>query len=100
MRVDEVTGKPYRAHHALWTMQDDGKQIPLWFDMDRVARPTLQKYAFQRRQHLVGGAVQLTLGLDHWNRVHPGEEPVTIEPDLTDDVEWAKNAPEDLKKAI
>jgi hypothetical protein len=33
------------------------------------------------------------------NRVHPGEEPVTIEPDLTDDVEWAKNAPEDVKKA-
>ena len=98
VRMDEVTGKPYRAHHARWDMQD-GKQIPLWFDMDRVTRPTLQKYAFQRRQHLVSEVVQLTLSLDHWNRVHPAEEPVRIEPDFTDDVEWAKNAPEDLKKA-
>lgn len=30
---------------------------------------------------------------------HPGEEPVTVEPDLTDDVEWAKNAPEAVRKA-
>ena len=97
IRYDAVTGRPYRANHARMTDRD-GKQIPLWFDMDKVQRPTLEKYVFQRRQHVVQEMLQLTLDLDHWNAVHPNEEPVNAEPDLTDDIEWQKNSPDEGDK--
>jgi hypothetical protein len=94
MRIDDVTRKPYRAHHARMTMRD-GKQIPLWFDMDRAGRPVVQGYATQRREHIVGEVWQLTLDLEHWSRVHPNEDPVTVPPDMTMDIELKRNVPDD-----
>ncbi len=97
MRIDEATGKPYRAHHARMTMRD-GKQIPLWFDMDRAGRPVVHMYATQRREHIVGEVWQLTLDLEHWSRVHPTEQPVKVPPDMTMDIELKRNAPDDEEK--
>lgn len=48
-----------------------------------------------RRQQMVGDAFQLALDADHWNNVHSNEEPIQIQMDFTDDVEWAMNAPVD-----
>jgi hypothetical protein len=44
------------------------------------------KSAFARREQVVGDMVQLTLDLDHWNRVNPNEEPIRVETDITPDV--------------
>jgi hypothetical protein len=49
----------------------------------------------QRREQMVGDGLQLSFDSDHWNRIHPDEEPIKIELDFTDDVEWRKNAPDD-----
>jgi hypothetical protein len=43
--------------------------------------------------------VQLTLDADHWNGIHPDEEPIDIPADLTDDVQWRLNGPDEMQKA-
>ena len=48
---------------------------------------------------MVDDGFQLTLDLDHWNRVHPDEEPIDLPMDLTLDIEWRKNTPDDDDKA-
>ena len=50
-----------------------------------------------RREQMIGDALQLTLDLDHWNSINPAEEPITADLDLTDEVEWRKNAPDERK---
>mgnify|MGYP000792002200 FL=1 len=45
------------------------------------------KSAYARREQVVGDMLQLTLDLDHWNRVNPNEEPIIIETDVTPDIE-------------
>lgn len=72
-----MTGNPYRAHHAYYD-DADGRQLPLWFDLDRAKCDRVVKYVYQRRQHIVQEAVQLTLDLDHWNSVHPTQQPVSM----------------------
>jgi hypothetical protein len=37
--------------------------------------------------------------MDHWNSIHPDEEPIQIPMDLTLDIEWRKNAPDEDGKA-
>jgi hypothetical protein len=48
---------------------------------------------------MVGDALQLTLDVTHWNRVHEGEDPIVMPLDFTDDVEWRLNAPDQDDKA-
>jgi hypothetical protein len=98
IRYDKKTHQPYHANRAR-TILENGKQIPLWFDMDRAGRPVVEKYSMQRREHVFGEIFQHVLDLDHWNRVHPSEAPVQFELDFTDDVEWRKNAPDQEKEA-
>ena len=38
--------------------------------------------------------MQLTLDVDHWNRVHEVEDPIVMPLDFADDVAWRLNAPE------
>ena len=64
VRYDEVTGRPYRANHAFTTVKKS-QNVGRWFDLDDVPRTTMDKYRFQRQQHLVGGGVQLSFDFDH-----------------------------------
>lgn len=98
VRYDDVTGRPYRANHA-FTAVEKGQNVGRWFDLDDVPRSTMEKYKFQRRQHLVGEGVQLMFDFDHWNRINPNEEPIRIDLDLAEEVQWAINAPDEKKKA-
>jgi hypothetical protein len=41
---------------------------------------------------MVDDGVQLSLDLDHWHAIHKDEEPIVVPWDLTDDIEWRKNA--------
>jgi hypothetical protein len=98
IRYDKKTARPYRVNHCYVVMQD-GKQLHLWLDIDAEApRHKMVKARNLRREQMIGDALQLTLDLDHWNSINPKEEPLTAELDLTDEVEWRKNAPGDADK--
>lgn len=93
-RYDKKTRKPYRANHAIPVTQD-GKQLYLWIDIDEAPRKPMLKSLVMRREQMVGDGLQLSLDQDHWNSIHPNEEPINLPMDLTDDIEWRKNAPDE-----
>jgi hypothetical protein len=97
-RRDPKTGKPYRANHALPSAVG-GVQLTLWIDIDEAPRHQMLKSLINRREQMVGDGLQLSLDADHWNSIHGSEEPIDIPMDLTDDIEWRKNAPDDESEA-
>lgn len=97
-RRDPKTGKPYRANHALPVSQG-GVQLTLWIDIDEAPRHQMHKSLINRREQMVGDGVQLSLDADHWNSIHEEEDPIAIPMDLTDDIEWRKNAPDEDEDA-
>jgi hypothetical protein len=98
IRHDKKTGKAYRANHAYFVQRGD-QQLTLWIDIDEAPRGPMQKSLVMRREQMVGDGLQLTLDADHWNSIHPTEEPIVLPMDFTDDVEWRKNAPDEEKRA-
>lgn len=96
MRHDQ-NGRAYRANHAVTTTHN-GKQLTFWIDIDQAPRRLIHKSLIQRREQMVGDAVQLSFDAEHWNSTHPDEDPIVIPLDFTEDVEWRKNS-EDQKKA-
>lgn len=98
VRRDEVTGKPYRANLAVTTWQGS-QQTTLWTDIDDAPRKIAHRSFQQRREQMVGDAVQLTFDVMHWNRVNESEEAIIMEMDFNDDVQWRINTPDDDAKA-
>lgn len=94
MRRDEVTGRPYRANLAVTSPQGT-----LWVDIDAAPRRLAHKAFIQRREQMVGDAVQLTFDVMHWNRVNPQDEPIDMPLDLGPDVEWKLNVPDEDDRA-
>ena len=90
IRYDKVTKKPYRVNHAVHESQGY-----LWVDIDEAPRGPMQKSMVMRREQIVGDALQLSFDADHWNSIHPEDEPILMPLDFTDDVEWRKNSPEE-----
>lgn len=90
IRHDKKTGRPYRANHAV-----PSGQGYLWVDIDEAPRRPMHRSLINRREQIVGDALQLSFDTDHWNDMHPNEEPIVVPLDFTDDVEWRKNGPED-----
>jgi hypothetical protein len=83
-RQDGKTGQEYRVYHAV-KLEGQGQGV-FWVDIDKAIRKHMVKSAFARREQVVGDMVQLTLDLDHWNRINPKEQPIILEKDLTPDV--------------
>lgn len=96
IKHDAVTGKPYRVNHSLPV---PGGQLRLWIDIDQAPRPKMLRSLMNRREQMVGDGLQLSFDTDHWNSINPTEEPIVIPLDLTDDVEWRKNAPDEEEEA-
>ena len=44
---------------------------------------------------MVGDGVQLTLDLQYWNKIHPDAKPINLTMDLSPDIEWRLNAPDE-----
>lgn len=97
IRHDEITGKPYRVNHAV-PVKYGCESGNLWVDIDEAPRPAIFKSLMNRREQMVGDGLQLTFDADHWNNIHPKEEPIQIPMDFTYDVEERKNAPDEYKK--
>lgn len=98
VRRDAQTGRPYRANLAVVEWKN-GQQMTLWHDIDVAPRRIAHRALVQRREQMVGDAVQLTLDVDHWNRIHPTEEPIVMPLDFTDDVQWRLSAPDEEQVA-
>jgi len=90
--TDGKTGRPYRVNHAI---TGGNGQATFWVEIDTAPRKHMLKSSMQRREQTVGDMYQITLDLEHWNRVHPTDAPITAETDLTFDVELRKHASED-----
>jgi len=101
MRVDENTGKPYRAYHSL-PIQQGSETLFFWVDIDDATRPQMVRSTNRRREHVVGELVQLSLDLDHWASTNPDVDPIELETDFTLDVLWRKAAgqPEDVPEDV
>jgi hypothetical protein len=96
MRVDKKTKRSYRVNHCF----GDSEQGMLWFDIDDAApRYKMVKAVGHRRDQMIGDGLQLTLDVEHWNSINPKEEPIKPDMDLTDEIEWRKNAPNEDEKA-
>lgn len=91
IKYDEATGHPYRVNHVF---QPQAGQAKLWMDIDNTntTRPKMVKSLAVRREQMVGDGLQLSYDADHWNSINPDQEPIQIQLDFTDDVEWRKNA--------
>lgn len=98
IRRDKKTGRPYRANHA-YTVRQGDKNYTLWVDIDEALRPSMEKSIYLRREQMVGDAVQMAFDLEHWNSIHPNEQPLTVDLNFEEDVEWRKNAPDEDKEA-
>jgi hypothetical protein len=96
-RIDEETGRPYRAYHVFKQRQGE-QQLSVWVDIDRAPRPRMLKSLQMRREQMIGDAVAVTNDADHWNRIHPTEDPIQIELDFTPDVA-ERRAAEDHEEA-
>jgi hypothetical protein len=92
-RKDATTGRPYRANLAVTTWQGK-EQFTLWTDIDEAPRPVAHKSFIQRREQMVGDAVQLSFDVEHWNLVNQNDEAIVMPMDFTEDVEWRKNSPD------
>lgn len=94
IRQDKKTGRPYRANHAVPVETTGGQMVFVWFDIDdpEVTRPIMRKSLIKRREQMVDDGVQLTLDADHWNSLHPTEEPIMLPMDFELDVQIRKAA--------
>jgi hypothetical protein len=98
IRYDHETNRPYRANHC-FAVTENGRQMHLWLDIDDDApRHKMVRAAGNRREQMIGDGLQLTLDLDHWNRINPDQEPIVADMDLTDEILWRKNAPQEDRK--
>jgi len=95
IRYDQETGKPYRVNHSI---PATAGQMRLWIDIDnpQTTRTKMLKSLISRREQMVGDGLQLSFDADHWNSINPNEEPIQIPLDFTEDIEWRKNAPDEM----
>jgi hypothetical protein len=92
-RRDPITGRSYRANHALKRTLPNGDQLTLWVDIQEATRGQMHASLSMRRQQMVGDAVQLKTDEGYWNSQNPNEAPIQMIMDFTDDVEERFNAP-------
>jgi hypothetical protein len=100
-RQDKETERIYKANLAITRRLSNGKQLAFWFDVDEdPPRQRMVKGLHLYREQMVGEAVIGTNTAEHWNRLHPGDQPLLFETDLTDDVKWRLNAPNENEPAV
>lgn len=97
VRKDRVSGRPYRAYHAVPALDEKGQGTFYWIDMDdpAITFSSMKKSIVRRREQMVDDGVQLSLDLDHWNSIRPEPEHITFETDFGPDIEWRKNSMDD-----
>lgn len=95
--IDTDTGRPFRRNHA-YPGTVNGKQSILWGDIDTMTRKQMHMSLQQRREQMVGDAVQLAADAEHWTNSHPDEDPIQMSFDFRDDI-LERNAMDDTEAA-
>jgi hypothetical protein len=67
----------------------------VYVDINEAKRSVMLKSVVNRREQMISDGLQLTFDMEHWNRINPTEEPIALPMDLTLDIEWRRNAPDD-----
>lgn len=95
---DPKTGRPYRVYHA-FPYQSGQTTLFTYWDIREAPRRVMHKSLVMRREQMVGDGLQLSFDQDFWNSLHPEEEPINLPMDLTPDIEWRRNSPDDDAEA-
>lgn len=91
-KYDKKTGKPYRVYHAIPV---SGQQSLFnYVDIDEATHKQMLMSSVHRREQMISDGVNLTLDLEHWNRVNPDQQQIDLPMDLTLDIEIRKAAAE------
>lgn len=90
-RTDKA-GRKYRAFIPARTKDKNGLPLFKWADIDVAARSHVEKGAQYERQQIVSNCYALAMKIEHYNSVHPDEEPLQIPFDFEPDVEELKIA--------
>jgi len=98
IETDPKTGRPFRVYHAV-PVQSGQLKLFHYIDIREATRKPMLKSLVNRREQMVGDGLQLTFDALFWNSLHPDEEPIVLPMDLTLDIEWRMNAPDDDDKA-
>jgi hypothetical protein len=85
---DEKTGRPYRVYHAIPATGQ--LNLFVYVDIDEAKRNQMHKSAVNRREQMVSDGYNLTVDLDHWNRINADKESIQLPMDLTMDIEIRK----------
>ncbi|WP_029604980.1 hypothetical protein [Kozakia baliensis] len=96
---DPKSGKPYRVYHAVPVGNNGQTNLFHWVDIREAPRRRMHKSLMNRREQMVGDGFQLTLDAMFWNSINPNEEPIVLPMDLTPDIEWRLNSPDEDGKA-
>jgi len=83
--IKDDAGQPVRAKHACRLPSGDRQQY-FWADIRNAPRTHIAMSFRQRREQVVGDLRQLDRDNNYWEKKHPGEEPIQIVFDFTDDV--------------
>lgn len=87
-RRDAQTGREYKVNLSF---NPDNGQGSFLIDVDEAKRNVVLKCLVQRREQTAGDAYQIELIQEHWNNMHPTEEPINLPHDYTMDVMIKKN---------
>ena len=82
-RRDSKTGREYKVNLSFNPGNGQGAFL---VDVDEAERPVVLKCLVQRREQTAGDAYQIELIQEHWNNLHPTEEPLDLPHDYTMDV--------------
>jgi hypothetical protein len=97
-KFDQETGLPYRVYQAIPATGQ--LSLFVYVDIDEATRGQMLKSSVNRREQMVSDGYNLTVDMEHWNRVNPDKEPIQLPMDLTFDIEIRKasEADDDDKK--
>ena len=90
-RVDR-SGREYRANIPVRQRLKDGVTLFEWADIDDAPRLHVEKSVQQERRSIVSDCYALLMKVEHYNEVHPDEEPIQLILNFEDDVEELKIA--------
>ncbi len=95
-------GRRYRALIPVRKRGPGGVPLFEWADIDDAPRTHVEKSVQQERRSIASDCFALAMKVDHYNDMHPEEEPLQIIFDFTDDVaeeKFAKGIDDDDKAA-
>lgn len=100
VRTDK-DGRKYRAFIPAREKGKDGLPLFKWADIDVAPRGHVEKGIQGERRQIANDCFALAMKVDHYNAIHPGEEPLQVPFNFEEDIEEMKIAKgiEDGEKA-